>query len=98
MNPPSAPAPSSTQAVKAKHASTISGWEEAFRLLGVLIVGTVIWFRRTSVADAYSSESVIIGKAFLRLIDDLSLSSKLFGIAISTQMAMIYNHFWHQAF
>ena len=43
MNPPSAPVPTSTQPVKAKHAATISGWDEALRLLGVLLVGIIIW-------------------------------------------------------
>jgi divalent anion:Na+ symporter, DASS family len=44
MNPRSAPVRSSTQAVKAKHAATISGWDEVLRFLGVLIIGIIIWF------------------------------------------------------
>ena len=43
MKPPSVPVPTSTQPVKAKHAATISGWDEALRLLGVLLVGIIIW-------------------------------------------------------
>jgi len=43
MNPPKAPAPTSTQPVKGKHAATISGRDEALRLLGVCAVGAIIW-------------------------------------------------------
>jgi DASS family divalent anion:Na+ symporter len=43
MNPPKAPVPTSTQPVKGKHAATISGWDEALRLLGVCVVGAIIW-------------------------------------------------------
>jgi divalent anion:Na+ symporter, DASS family len=43
MNPATAHTPTSAQSAKAKHAATISGWDEALRLLGVLVVGTIIW-------------------------------------------------------
>jgi len=43
MNPATAPVPTSARSVKAKHAATISGWDEAFRLLGVFVVGVIIW-------------------------------------------------------
>jgi DASS family divalent anion:Na+ symporter len=43
MKPPSASAPTPAGPVKAKHAATISGWDEALRFLFVLVVGVVIW-------------------------------------------------------
>jgi DASS family divalent anion:Na+ symporter len=43
MNPATAHTPTSAQSTKVKHAATISGWDEALRLLGVLAVGTIIW-------------------------------------------------------
>jgi len=42
MKPPSS-APPPTESAKGKHAATISGWDEALRFLGVLVVGIVIW-------------------------------------------------------
>jgi hypothetical protein len=35
--------PASVEPAKHKYGATISGWGEALRLLGVLLVGVIIW-------------------------------------------------------